>query len=241
MNAPDGTADREPALAFFGAASAGLSHEINNVLAIINELAGLIGDVVAAAERADVRADGARLRAVLERVSAQIARGKEQVRLLNRFAHSVDGPTGGLDGSEVLSLAVALGQRAARLRKVALATVAAEAPLRLPGGAFEFLHLFHRSLGLALARAKPGSGVEVRVIEDAGEAVVRLEVAECAPTADAAWPALLAEAIEVAARHGARLDTVLEPGQPGHVSLRLPAAPGAGPAGEGGPRGTRGA
>ena len=42
---------REQNLAFFGMISAGMSHEMRNVLSIIGEYAGLLDDFLVAAER----------------------------------------------------------------------------------------------------------------------------------------------------------------------------------------------
>ena len=104
MSAASDPGDRERSLAFFGAASAGLSHEINNVLAIINELSGLIGDVAAAADRAAAPPDAALLRAVPGRISAHI---DPAIRFRCSTGPGVDGPDGDLDAGRGRCLAVA--------------------------------------------------------------------------------------------------------------------------------------
>ena len=76
-------------LAFFGRLTASVSHEINNVLAIINELSGLLDDVLkGSGEDCGKQID--RLTKASGGIQKQVQRGKGIIQRLNRFAHSVD-------------------------------------------------------------------------------------------------------------------------------------------------------
>jgi hypothetical protein len=75
--------------AFLAKITAGTTHEIRNVLAIVQESAGLIEDMVSFyAETGKLNPD--RLLKSVERIGAQVDRGAELMSTLNRFAHSLD-------------------------------------------------------------------------------------------------------------------------------------------------------
>ena len=80
---------RREGLAFFGSIVAGQSHEVTNVLSVINELAGLQGDILGNAG-AGQPPDIERLKQVVQKIRNQVQRGEIIIRSINRFAHTVD-------------------------------------------------------------------------------------------------------------------------------------------------------
>lgn len=85
-----GHANREAA--FIAKITASTTHEIRNVLAIIKESAGLIGDLVrASSEARPLKLD--RVTRAVDRIDVQIIRGADLLTNLNRFAHSLDHAT----------------------------------------------------------------------------------------------------------------------------------------------------
>ena len=111
--------EMETGLRFFGKMTASISHEIKNVMAIINESAGLLEDYSLMAEKG-MPIDPARLKIVSERVSGQIKRANGIAKNLNNLAHSVDEFNKSVDLGEALALAVGLAQRLADMRSVTL-------------------------------------------------------------------------------------------------------------------------
>jgi C4-dicarboxylate-specific signal transduction histidine kinase len=109
----------EDGLRFFGKVTASISHEISNVLATIYENAGLVEDLLAAAERGRPL-DPFRLKDLASRVKTQVRRGREIVENMNRFAHSADEPLRAVDLSEMLSLSASLAQRTASMHGAVL-------------------------------------------------------------------------------------------------------------------------
>lgn len=109
----------EHSLMFFGQVSASLSHEINNVFSIVNELAGLIDDHLLRADRG-LPIEPAKLKEVTGKIAKQVKRGEALVKLLNRMAHSADQWTASIDLGELIERVVAVCQRFAALRKVIL-------------------------------------------------------------------------------------------------------------------------
>ena len=133
---------------FHGAMGAGLSHEINNVFAIIGELTGLLEDLSKAA--ADRLVAPEKLDSVLARVGAQIERGRDLVRLLNQFSHSTEVLEQSLTVSDVLGHMVALSGRLARLRKVTILTDGERVEDRIHGDLFNLQHIIFRCIEIGL-------------------------------------------------------------------------------------------
>jgi hypothetical protein len=120
MNAVQPLGRREEDLAFFGAVTASLSHQINNVFTIVNELNGLVEDLLfASGEGRPI--PPARLKSVAEKIGRNVGRGTEYVRLLNRFAHSADPAEAEADVCEVLLLFEALSARFLDLKQAKMA------------------------------------------------------------------------------------------------------------------------
>jgi hypothetical protein len=109
----------EQGLNFLGRETARQTHEITNVHNIINELSGLLGDMLAAAAGGR-ELDPERIGKIVTKIQEQIQRGNNLVRGLNRFAHSVDVLTGMFDLGEVAERVEFLAERHARLGKVRL-------------------------------------------------------------------------------------------------------------------------
>ena len=90
-------------LAFFGKVNASISHELKNVMAIISETAGLLGDLSEMA-RGGAPVDPDMLTSSTDSIIEEIQRGFATIRQMNRFAHSVDTPVLSVDLMEILDL-----------------------------------------------------------------------------------------------------------------------------------------
>lgn len=110
----------ETGLRFFGVMSASISHEIKNRIAIINEQAGLLEDLVKMAERGQPL-DPARLHRLASSVMTQVAHANRIVGNMNGFSHSVDNLWQPVDLEDLLQRSVALFKRKADMACVRLA------------------------------------------------------------------------------------------------------------------------
>jgi signal transduction histidine kinase len=115
-------------VAFFGKITAGITHEIKNVLAIIQESSGLMEDIL------DVTENGTfshkdKFITSLNRIHGQIQRGIDITSRLNRFAHNPDHCPASLDLNEITEQMVLLASRFARLKNVALESSPSDPPL----------------------------------------------------------------------------------------------------------------
>ena len=156
---------RYPEAAFLSAVTAGATHEMRNVLAIIKESAGLLGDMVNL-HAAGRTLDPERLRRAVDRVDVQVKRGASILTALNRISHAIDEDLKTLDLDEELRQAVFLSQRRARVNGVTLLTAD---PLAVGQVRANPLHL-HMALFFALDRcieAHPeGTSLVAKVLID---------------------------------------------------------------------------
>jgi len=112
----------EKEVAFFGRITADITHELKNVLAIIRESSGLMGDIIAISPEAIIKHQE-KMQNSLVRIKDQIERGVELTDRLNKFAHSTDETMAKIDLQETIEQLITLAQRFARLKHVVLKTV----------------------------------------------------------------------------------------------------------------------
>jgi len=117
-------------LAFFGKVNASISHELKNVMAIISETAGLLGDLSEMA-RGGTPVDPDMLTSSTDSIIEEIQRGFTTIRQMNRFAHSVDTPVVSVDLMEILDLVRNLSGYLSYAGKTNLHTDEGSAPMAL--------------------------------------------------------------------------------------------------------------
>jgi C4-dicarboxylate-specific signal transduction histidine kinase len=104
-------------LRYFGKVTASISHELKNVLAILNEHAGLLQDFTAMAEQGQPL-DVERIQRLSASMVTQIGRGDMIVKRMNRFAHSTDHDCGAVVLDDLVTMVVELFARIAATRGV---------------------------------------------------------------------------------------------------------------------------
>jgi signal transduction histidine kinase len=162
----------ETGLQFFGRITASISHEIRNVLAVLNENAGLLEDFVLMAEKGTPM-DPERLKRLAGSMRKQVLRANGIVENMNRFAHAVDEKAKEIDLHETLSLFVALTQRFADMREVKLEPVYMEARMALQTNPFLLENLLWCLLDFAMDSTGKGKGLGI--VADGDEGAVRIK------------------------------------------------------------------
>ena len=122
-------------LAFFGKIAASVTHELRNVLAVINESNGLMADFLAMMREAPFPHREKFQRSV-QKIEEQVRRGVEITSRFNRFAHSMDHPCADIDLNTIVTQTVSLAQRLAALRNVELKGAVCDHPVMLFANAF---------------------------------------------------------------------------------------------------------
>lgn len=146
-------------IAFMGKITAGITHEMNNVLAIIRESGGLLEDIMA------MKRDGEfehkdKFSMTLSRIKDQTNRGMEINRHLNKFAHSMDAPVTSVILKEILEEAVSLNNRFARLKKIGLRISDEVDPaLSVNSDPFSLIMLLSNLIDELLGRSREGGEI----------------------------------------------------------------------------------
>jgi signal transduction histidine kinase len=145
---------------FFGKMTASISHEIKNVLAIINENAGLLEDLALMAD-GGAEIDPQRLQNMSSAVMKQVRRADAIMKNMNRLAHSVDESIKTIEINDLLELLVALSNRFASTRGVGIQLKRTESPLKLRTAPFFFMNLLWLCLDFAMDAAGEEKSVEL--------------------------------------------------------------------------------
>ncbi|MFC2130394.1 hypothetical protein ACFLSQ_03055 [Bacteroidota bacterium] len=123
-------------LNFFGVITAGVTHELNNVISIMNELTGLIEDQVYIAEQGnEIKTE--KLVNIHDRLLKQLNRGGHIIKTLNRFAHTADEELLSFDLNSLISNLVELCHRFANLKKAKIENKFYDEPIMIINKPFE--------------------------------------------------------------------------------------------------------
>ncbi|MGD2215208.1 MAG: hypothetical protein PVJ64_00575 [Gemmatimonadales bacterium] len=187
--------DREAA--FIGKITAGATHELRNVLAIVKESAGLIADLVRSSDKPGTsRAD--KLMRAVGRIEDQVKRGSELLTNLNRFAHSLDHAEDETDLSDVARQVSFLCQRVARKGRHLVEAQPGEENLTVVVNLLRLQMALHAAVECCLEQLPEGGRLTLQPIrhgdrpalEFAGE--VEGEAVRFVPTEAAGWSGLAA-------------------------------------------------
>jgi len=124
-----------PELTFFSRVSAAVSHEIKNVLAIINENAGLLEDLVLMSQKGSLLSPE-RLSCLAGTIQNQIKRADDIVKAMNRFAHSSDHPVDVVDLYDAAVFITGLCKWMLRSKELDVHVVSPESPVRIQTSLF---------------------------------------------------------------------------------------------------------
>jgi signal transduction histidine kinase len=137
----------ESEIAFFGKIIASISHELNNVLSIINEYSGLLNDLCYADKNSNP-VETERVLKITSKIAEQIKREQNLIKLLNRFAHRLDIPIIQYNLNELVNDIIKVSKRFASLKKVTLEFTSTEEnisstnnPMRIQFAIFSCLQL----------------------------------------------------------------------------------------------------
>ena len=153
----------------FGRLTASVSHDVRNVLAVINENAGLLEDSCLLAEKGRPL-DLKRVMRIATDLKQQVRRGDGITRGLSRLAHTVDAGGIALEPGEWLAAFAALAGRIAFAQGVSLVVAEGEPGTLIQSG-FELLRLMWACLDVAIRAVGPHKRIDLSFGEDP-EAVV---------------------------------------------------------------------
>lgn len=159
-------------LRFFGKIVASISHEIKNVMAIINEKAGLLKDLTLMAEKG-AALDPARIQTLAEDLKFQIKRGDGIIQNMNKFAHSVDEDIQQVDLDELVVLMTLLAERFASRMVVKLNLKRSENSIKIRTHPFLLESLVWECLSFAMETCEKEETVTIMIKKSENAAEVR--------------------------------------------------------------------
>jgi signal transduction histidine kinase len=162
----------ETGLQFYGKITASVSHEIKNVLAIINENAGLLEDFTFMADRGKP-IDPARLKTMAAAMQKQVHRADGILKNLNRFAHSIDDNDTDVDLNQTMEQFIALTERFAAMRGVKADLQLPGSPIKIPTAPFFLMNLLWLCLDFCMSASGDDKRVELVVEETENSVRIR--------------------------------------------------------------------
>jgi len=171
----------ESGLQFFGQISASISHELKNVLAIVNENAGLLEDFTLMADRG-VPLEPARLKTMAAGVKKQISRADAIIGNMNRFAHSTDQPLATVDLAQTIETVIAVTVRFALMQGIRIDLQLPQNPVKLQTAPFFLMNLIWRCLEFSMSAA--GDEKQVELVAEAAPGGVRIRFRRLAGLTD---------------------------------------------------------
>jgi signal transduction histidine kinase len=172
-------------LQFFGKINASISHEIRNVLAVINENSGLMKDLLIMADQGRPT-DLNRIRILTEKVLDQVKRADGIVNKMNRFAHSIDKSLAYVDVVDCLSFVADLSSRFAAMKDVTLELNDSHDPVEIHSSPFLLQNIFYLCIDYAMKSAGKEKKVGIIVNKGAG-AEIRFKGLEALEDTSGDW------------------------------------------------------
>ncbi len=162
----------ESALQFFGKMSASISHEINNVLAIINENAGLLEDVTLM-EKRGIPLDPEKLKKISAKVMEQVKRANGITQNMNRFAHSVDETERMVDIADTMEFMIILSSRLSDMKRVSFTIDSGSDRIEITTNPFLLQNVIWLCLEYMINLAKSGDTVPISVEDHDNDVLIR--------------------------------------------------------------------
>ncbi|MDP8206626.1 MAG: hypothetical protein P9L92_08200 [Candidatus Electryonea clarkiae] len=162
-------------LSFFGTITASVTHELNNVLSIVEQVAGLLEDMLAAQESGyPVKPE--KLARIHERITRQTKRGVGIIKSLNSFAHGTDEPVSEFDLNHIVGNIITLSTRFAELKKVRLESEYTAEEVKITGDPFLLQQAVFSGFQFLLEDAKKDDTIVVTVSQHENGSAAQVQI-----------------------------------------------------------------
>ena len=104
---------------FIGKITAGVTHEVNNVLASMREISGLMADILSITDEKSF-AKKEKFQTSIQKIQNQVHRGVKLTNQLNKFSHLSDNKKTEIDINDSIDHLIFLTERFARIKNVSL-------------------------------------------------------------------------------------------------------------------------
>jgi len=145
---------------FIGKITAGVTHEVNNVLASIREISGLMTDILSITNEVSFPRKE-KFQTSLQKIQNQIKRGVELTSQLNKFSHLTDNNKTDLDLNEIIEHLIFLTERFARIKNVALKNQSSTQSITLYTDPFQLQMALFNCISYLLNRMENGGEISI--------------------------------------------------------------------------------
>lgn len=157
---------------FVGDILASVTHEMQNVMAIIKESGALADDILHLNGPPRMK-HGDKLAVALTNIQEQVGRGRNLMLMLNGFAHAAADYPESSDLTRFCKQICVLAERMVRLKECTLDAQCASAPVPVRGNALMLMQTVYLGLAAALEGCAAGDALRLRVAgTDAGGSVL---------------------------------------------------------------------
>jgi signal transduction histidine kinase len=170
----DQRVEAERDLAFFGVVTTSMTHELANVILIIEQVAGLLDDLLET-HREGRPVSCERLAVIQERLNRQTRRASALIQNLNRFAHGIDLRFREFDLIELVRSLLAVSGRFANSRGVTVRIHSQEEEISMRSDPFAVQQAVFAGLRRAFSICGPGNTIDVTVSRERGGPTVVIE------------------------------------------------------------------
>lgn len=159
-------------------------HDMLNVLAVVEEHAGLMGDLLRLNKKLDAQTR-TRFEGIAKAIQEQVARGSALAEAVKRYGALLEGEEPSAPCLPMLRQLLHLARRRARARRLVLELDECKAPERAGVCASELAFMCLESLEVCLVAAPKGASVLLRPLHEQGALVLEwswnIEAGETAP------------------------------------------------------------
>ena len=149
---------KEKEIAFIGRITAGVTHEVNNVLASIREISGLLADILSiTSEESFPRKE--KFETSIQKIQNQEKRGVKLINQLNKFAHLHDVSSTEVDLNELIDHLIFLTERFGRIKNIQILTGSVEQPVKIISNPFYLEMALYNCIEYFLKNLEPGGKI----------------------------------------------------------------------------------
>jgi len=168
---------------FFGKVTAGITHEIQNVLAIIKESSGLMEDILMMNREEEFKFLD-KFQDTILMLKKQVKRGVELTSALNKFAHSPDKIETQINVLDAVGRLVFLIRRLAKLKAVEIKLLKNNDPLVLTTNLVKFQMTFFLCLESILNLTKKGCVINISSEKIDSQIIIKISCQGDLPSSD---------------------------------------------------------
>lgn len=208
---------------FMGKVTASVTHELQNVLAVIKESAGLMEDLIMMMNQGNgLSGVEEKFATCLGTIKSQAYRGVSLTSNLNAFAHSPDYPVSTFNPAETIKKLMKISERIFRLKGAEISFPEPDSASSITTDLLAFQMLLFACLE-ALAITLSPKAISLNLQSGTGQTIIHFSVAEALPAPENSLQESIPEsAIQTCQRLGGRLETTIDPAG---ICLTLPDPP----------------